>query len=35
MGKLGFAYLATRRYEQLGLDLWIHALERGGLRPAR
>jgi RimJ/RimL family protein N-acetyltransferase len=25
MKKLGFEYLTTRRYEQLGLELWIHA----------
>jgi RimJ/RimL family protein N-acetyltransferase len=25
MEKLGFTYLTTRPYEQLGLDLWIHA----------
>jgi RimJ/RimL family protein N-acetyltransferase len=27
MDKLGFTYLATRPYKQLGLDLWIHARE--------
>ncbi len=35
MQKLGFRYHTTRTYEPLGLDLWIHVVERGGLRPAR
>jgi RimJ/RimL family protein N-acetyltransferase len=35
MEKLGFTYLTTRTHEPLGLDLWIHTVERGGLRPAR
>jgi RimJ/RimL family protein N-acetyltransferase len=28
MDKLGFSYLTTRRYEEPGLDLWIHARDR-------
>jgi RimJ/RimL family protein N-acetyltransferase len=27
MAKLGFEYLTERRYEELGVDLWIHAKE--------
>jgi RimJ/RimL family protein N-acetyltransferase len=35
MEKLGFTYLTTRTHEELGLDLWIHALTAAAAGVAR
>lgn len=34
MEKLGFTFLTKRRYEPLGIELLVHAVERGGLPPS-